>query len=85
MAGRLMAEIVNLNKARKQRQRERDQQQAAENRVRYGRSKAEKALDAARAAEARERLDALRREPLEPATPTQRGEDEPPPSSSASR
>lgn len=40
-----MAEIVNLNRFRKARQRAEDSQQAAENRVRFGRSKAERAKD----------------------------------------
>ncbi|MGH8456181.1 MAG: DUF4169 family protein [Stenotrophobium sp.] len=62
-----MAEIINLNKARKRRQREADEKQAAENRVKFGRSKTEKQRDAAEAEEARRRLDQLRREsPPEP-------------------
>ena len=40
-----MAEIVNLNRFRKARQRDQDLQQAAENRVRFGRTKGEKAAD----------------------------------------
>lgn len=38
-----MADIVNLNKARKARHRAATQQRAAENRITHGRSKAEKA------------------------------------------
>jgi hypothetical protein len=67
-----MAEIVNLNKFRKKKAREEAATQAAENRVRFGRTKAEKARDAAVEREAQHRLDQLRRE-QEPAA-----EDEPP-------
>lgn len=38
-----MADVVNLNRARKARARAADKAKAAENRVRFGRSKAEKA------------------------------------------
>ena len=44
-----MAELVNLRKARKAADRRRDEKRAAENRLAYGRSKAERALDEARA------------------------------------
>ena len=40
-----MAEIVNLNRFRKSRQRQEDREKAAENRVRFGRNKGEKAAD----------------------------------------
>ena len=40
-----LAEIVNLNRFRKARQRVEDSQHAAENRARFGRTKAEKARD----------------------------------------
>ena len=43
-----MAELVNLRKARKAAARRREEQRAAENRIAYGRSKAERALDKAR-------------------------------------
>ncbi len=39
-----MAEIVNLRRVRKQRRREAADQQAEQNRVSFGRSKAERAL-----------------------------------------
>lgn len=39
--------IVNLNKARKAKSKAEDKAQADENAVRYGRSKAERVLDAA--------------------------------------
>ncbi|MBE9554176.1 MAG: DUF4169 family protein [Proteobacteria bacterium] len=41
-----MAEIVNLNRYRKAREKERAQAEAEENRVRHGRTKAEKLRDA---------------------------------------
>lgn len=50
-----MAEIVNLNQFRKAKARESDQQQAAENRIRFGRNKGEKENDR-RATERRETL-----------------------------
>jgi len=40
-----MAEIVNLNKHRKAKARDADASQSAANRVKYGRTKAEKAND----------------------------------------
>lgn len=65
-----MAEIFNLNKARKKKAREDAQQQAAENRVKFGRTKAQKALDTAQEKAARERMDQLRRDrPGEPEKP----------------
>jgi hypothetical protein len=57
-----MVTLVNLNKARKKKARESAAQQAAENRIRFGRTPAEKARDAAEEAEARKRLDQLRRD-----------------------
>ena len=48
-----MAEIINLNRARKARKQMEDQSKAAENRVKFGRTAAEKAQD---------RFDAERRE-----------------------
>lgn len=59
-----MSEIVNLNKVRKHKARAQAERQAAENRVRYGRTPAQKALDTAEQDAARQRLDRLRREPL---------------------
>ena len=43
----MTGEIVNLRKARKARERAEAQTRAAENRVRFGRSKADKSLQAA--------------------------------------
>lgn len=62
-----MAELINLNKARKQKARATAEAQAAANRVKFGRTKAEKQRDTAAEAEAARRLDGLRREP--PAVP----------------
>ena len=47
-----MAEIVNLKHRRKAEKRRQDQAKAAENRLRFGRPKAEKAKEAAEAARA---------------------------------
>ena len=58
-----MSKVVNLNRFRKQKARAEADKQAAENRVRFGRSKAEKEREAALAEEARRRLDQLRRDP----------------------
>lgn len=40
-----MGDIVNLNRFRKQQERRRKEDEAAENRVRFGRTKAERAQD----------------------------------------
>lgn len=57
-----MAEIVNLNRMRKAKARDRAEAEAAANRVKHGRTKAEKAND--RRAEERRRalLDGAKRE-----------------------
>ena len=47
---------VNLNKARKTRDRAADKARADENAIRFGRTKAERVLDAARAQQANNRL-----------------------------
>ncbi|OAN66373.1 DUF4169 family protein [Sphingomonas sp. TDK1] len=57
-----MAEIINLNKARKARAKAIAQGQAETNRARFGRSKAEKARDAAEAERKVRTLDQARRE-----------------------
>lgn len=57
-----MADLINLNKARKLKQRAAAEAQAAANRVKFGRTKAEKLRDAAAEAEAAHRLDGLKRE-----------------------
>lgn len=59
-----MSEVINLRLARKRKAREQAAQQAAENRVRFGRTPAQREREAAEQAEAQRRLDALRRETL---------------------
>lgn len=60
-----MATVINFNKARKHKQRADAARQAAENRVKFGRTKADKQRDKAEAEAARRRLDQLRRDPPE--------------------
>ena len=55
-----MAEIVNLRQARKHRQRAEKEQQAAANRAKFGRTKAEKQRIDAEASLDRQRLDRLK-------------------------
>lgn len=57
-----MADILSLSKARKAKARTEKEQQAAQNRVTFGRSKAEKARDAAEAGLTKKRLDELKRD-----------------------
>jgi hypothetical protein len=57
-----MAEPINLNKTRKAKARAGAESLAAENRVRFGRTKAEKQLAKAREEKARRDLDAGKRE-----------------------
>ena len=57
-----MAEPVNLNRARKAKARSDAESQAVENRAKFGRTKAERKLDQARAEAASRRLDAGKRE-----------------------
>jgi hypothetical protein len=57
-----MAEIINFNKARKRKLREAAAKQAAENRVKFGRSKGQKQRDAAETEEAQRKLDELKRD-----------------------
>jgi hypothetical protein len=57
-----VADILSLSKARKARARVAKEQTAAENRVKFGRTKAEKQRDAALAAIAEKRLDGNKRE-----------------------
>ena len=58
-----MAEIVNLNRARKAKARAEKQAEAAANRAKHGRPKAEKALDRSEAARLESLLDGARKEP----------------------
>ncbi len=57
-----MSEPINLNRARKARDKAGAKAQAAENRVRFGRSKAEKSVSKLEAEKARRALDQARRE-----------------------
>ncbi|WP_428311996.1 DUF4169 family protein [Hydrocarboniphaga sp.] len=57
-----MADLINFNKARKQRDKRNAEAQAAENRVRFGRTKEQKALEAAQALDAQRKLDQLKRD-----------------------
>ncbi|WIM11714.1 DUF4169 family protein [Enhydrobacter sp.] len=52
-----MADIVNLRRARKERARRERDSRAQTNRLRFGRTKAEKAVDKDRAERQREALD----------------------------
>lgn len=60
-----MAEIINLRSARKARDRAKKRGEADQNALRFGRTKALKALEKARSEKARELLDAHRREDRE--------------------
>jgi len=65
-----MGDVINLNQARKRRARAEAEREAAQNRVKFGRSKAQKQQDAAAAEEARRRLDLLKRDaPADPEEP----------------
>ena len=55
--------IVNLNKARKQRAREKSRKEADERSVRFGRTKAEKTRDKAEQDRANRHLDGAKRDP----------------------
>lgn len=58
-----MAEILNLNRARKAKARDAAQTQAAANRAAFGRTKAEKAVVKVEAERAARDLDGAKREP----------------------
>lgn len=57
-----MTEPINLNKARKARARAAEKTQAAENRVRFGRTKAEKTVSKLEAERARRQHDEKKRD-----------------------
>jgi hypothetical protein len=57
-----VADIVNLNQARKAKAKADDKARASENRAKFGRTKVEKTLDAARADKQRRDLDGAKRE-----------------------
>ncbi|MFV0920972.1 DUF4169 family protein [Sphingomonas parapaucimobilis] len=61
-----MGEVVNFRQARKGLARKQAEQQAAENRARFGRSKAEKQRDAAEQERIRKELDGAKREDIPP-------------------
>lgn len=61
-----MADLVNLNRFRKQKARAEKEAEAAENRVRFGRTKAEKQAEAQEAARKARLLDGHRRAENEP-------------------
>jgi hypothetical protein len=58
-----MSEPINLNKARKAKTRALEAAEAAANRVKFGRTKAEKAADKRAAERAVRKLDETKREP----------------------
>lgn len=60
-----MPVVVNLNKARKQKQHVEAQQQAAVNRLKFGRTKVQKQREALSQSLDQRRLDLLQREPSE--------------------
>jgi hypothetical protein len=57
-----MAEIINLNRFKKRRARDEEQKRAADNRARFGRSKAERRKAASEEEKAARDLDGKRRE-----------------------
>lgn len=57
-----MSQVVNLNRARKAKARKENKAKAAENRARFGATKAERDLEAARAEKAARALDQAKRE-----------------------
>jgi hypothetical protein len=57
-----MAEILNLNQARKAKAKTEAKTKAVENRAKFGRTKTDKALDAARADKLKRELDGAKRE-----------------------
>lgn len=57
-----MAEVINFNKARKARDRAAGKAQAAENRVKHGRTKGEKAATELEARRTKRDLDGAKRE-----------------------
>ena len=71
----MTAEIINLNKVRKAKARAEKEQRAEENRVRHGRTKAERDADDARRSAENVHLDGMRREAPSEA-PSRRGEAE---------
>lgn len=60
-----MADIINLRQARKAKARSEAEAKAAQNRISFGRTKAERNLTEARSALEEKRIDAHRREPAD--------------------
>ncbi|MDB5470871.1 MAG: hypothetical protein JWR84_2431 [Caulobacter sp.] len=60
-----MADVINLNKARKAKARTTGKQSAAENRAKFGRAGADRSLEAARKAKADQTLDGAKLTPDE--------------------
>ncbi|HEY5008740.1 MAG TPA: DUF4169 family protein [Caulobacteraceae bacterium] len=58
-----MSDLINLNRARKAKRKASAKKLAAENRVKFGRSKAVKTMDAAARAKAKTLLDQAKAEP----------------------
>ncbi|MEO7222751.1 MAG: DUF4169 family protein [Devosia sp.] len=58
-----MADIISISRARKAKARADKDAMAAENRVKFGRTKAEKAADKSRKAAAEKSIDGHKREP----------------------
>jgi hypothetical protein len=56
-SGKVMGDVVNLRKARKDIERQLDERQAAANRLKHGRTKAERKTEAARKAKAHRDVD----------------------------
>lgn len=65
----MTAEIINLNRVRKEKARLNKASTAEENRVRFGRTRAQKALDRISAEKARHHVDGHRRDDEEDPTP----------------
>ena len=57
-----MSKVINFNKARKARSKQEKQNQADQNAVKFGRTKAQKSLEEARIEKARRDLDGAERE-----------------------
>ena len=58
-----MNDLINLNRARKAKSKAAANKAAVDNRIKFGRSKTAKAMDAAAKLKAKTRLDQARREP----------------------
>jgi len=65
----MTAEIINLNRVRKEKARRDKASVAEENRVRFGRTRAQKALDRISAEKARHHVDGHRRDDEKDPTP----------------